>query len=220
MERYNAKPIHLYTYAIPLLLAGSIVFALDWVWLGITLFGFGILMGLWVVLAGLTEQYTSYCDSRTELVRILEKTNNPEVWAALGLEPPSRVEPKWLPTEPDAPPGELHQSLFHPNVTGPRFTQFVDGILQGKSLAETEWSPRKSGKLFSSAEYRALKGELRKHKLIRAVSASNALLGDCLTKKGRTELLAYASPGVRDLLEHHYVNSPPLLKSEGGLLHE
>ena len=179
-------------------------------------------MGAWTLVAGFVEQHTAYWDRIAEDVRILDRTNNPEVWAAMGFEIPSRAEPKWLPAGSDPTPGELHQSLFQPNVTGPRLTQFVDGILQGKSLAETDWSPRKSGKLFSSVEYRALKAELRKHKLIRAVSASNNLLGDCLTKKGRTELFEYASPGVQDLLEHSYApaSSPALLERGGGLLHE
>ena len=222
MERYNAKPIDIYRYALPLLVTGSLLFSMEWNWLGVTLFLFGIGLGAWTLIAGIVDQHTSYWDRVAEDVRSLDKTQNPEVWAAMGFEIPTRAEPKWLPAGSDPTPGELHQELFQPNVTGARFSHYVDAILQGKSLAETEWSPRKAGKLFSSTEYRLLKLELRKHKLIRVVSNSNPLLGDCLTKKGRTELLAYASPGVRDLLEHSYApaGSPPLLERGGGLLHE
>lgn len=212
MDRYIAKPIHIYLYAVPLLIAGSVVFALEWYWLGAVLFLFGILMGFWIMVAGLVTEYTTYWDRIAEDARILDKTRNPEVWHAMGYEIPERADPKWLPADVPPRPGELHTSLFQPKLTGPRLTQFVDGILQGKSLAETEWSPRKNGKLLSSAEYRDLKQELRKHKLIRQVNASNPLLGDCLTAKGRRELLAYASGGVRAMLEHDYASSPPLLK--------
>jgi hypothetical protein len=215
-ERYNAHPVHLYLYCLPMLVIGTATFAWGWEVLGVTVFVAGIGVGLWVLIAGILESWSEWGNNLVGNLQYLTRNKDPESWAALNLErlPPTTKasasklldKPGELPPTLPSPPAVTTRHFELP-VSLPIMKDFADGVLTGSPLAELYWAEEKG--TMSLPQARKLKQLLRKEGFIR-YKPGGRTQGYELTPAGIVFLLGYASEVVKQQFAEH----PELLKAQ------
>jgi hypothetical protein len=71
------------------------------------------------------------------------------------------------------------------------------GLLSGLPFSEKQWTPTKDGKPFAANEFRALRAEMQKQKLVEYVNDKDPRQGIRLTDAGRAVMEEYADSPTR-----------------------
>lgn len=207
--RYNAKPLHLYTYCAPMLVLGAI--GMGWgivvlFWLGLLLFLFAIGMGCWIVYAGILQARSEYIENLAYNGKVISqsaitmtKVKDPNVWAALGYTMPTPIEEPRVVRE-ELPGVQLPKLSFPvPPATLPQMQLFANAVLRGDRMSENRWGGK--GKPFTAPQIVNLLRwmEHPDRKYIRFVNPTYPKLGRVATRSGTLFLLTYADLEVQQL---------------------
>ena len=191
MERYNAHPIDLYRYALPLMLIGCIAIGYGdgFGWIGVALVVLGFLTGCWTIATGITREYIDAKQAFSHTAKILNQTKSPEVWRALGVDPPSRSEPAMFQSAP------TQYKFKQVGWTKLELTSLANGVLRGEPFTEDYWTSERE--LVSGKKFRKLHHALKEDTFIKPKNKTNPRMGYEFTRKGRDGfLLRYANPDL------------------------
>jgi hypothetical protein len=214
MDRYNpyvARPVHIYTLCLPLLLLGGLGVGAGgtYFWIGLVLLIIGIGVAIWIGYTGMLQSHGEWMERKAYNLRsiredmvIMNKVKDPNVWAALGYDMPlpqqARIEEPLLEHAPNTLPKITFPT---PPVSDPKVKLFANGILMGASMSEVQWSGE--GKPFGNPEFRKFKKWLEHpdRSYIMMLDPSNRNKGFTYSPKGLPFFLHYADDGVKRLFD-------------------
>ena len=186
MNRYTAMPYHV-LFPMATSIAGALLLKLDgyqWVIIGLAVCLFSFLTWAWIIYVGITRERIEYWDTITHAVNQLNKTNNPEVWRAMGFTvPPDKVRvviDKTTAVEKKA--GVKRISNREIPISSAKLYTFASGVLGGKSLSYGTWGGK--NKLFTDTKYRDFHKYMRAEKWIERSDPEEGRQGYVLTSLG------------------------------------
>lgn len=187
---YKAKPYHV-AWALFVMAIGTVTFVYDgWAVFGIATFIIGALLGIAIVFSVAWEKRTEYWETVTSFAQVMIKSNNPDLWQALGFKnPPQQVTIQEV-KQADNESG--YQVKFHKVPVSPSVMQLIaDTVLHsGKNdFIESDYG--------HIPNIRKVRDKLKEQGLISPRNKKNVRLGYTFNKKGLEVLYQYASEGVK-----------------------
>jgi hypothetical protein len=177
MNEYTARPIHI-VYPVALLAIGTRCFLSDdWRVLGVALWVLAGIVTLWIFIAGVMAERSRYWSSVADALEAASK-NDINKLAALGFKHDDIPESIHV----DMHEGTRSRHYDLP-VSTIKLQPLAVGLLNGQPFAERRWAG--DGGLFSSDEFRKLRGVMRDRGLIEPVSDKDPRQGYQLTDAGR-----------------------------------
>ena len=179
------KPYHLFWSVLFFALGVVTVLNETWRIFGYVMWAIGFTVWMWIVIAGLWDARALYLDS---LAHVLRYSKDVDIDKMIALE---------LASHPDQLKGKVHVDLhegyksthFDLPVSPAKLQVLASGLLSGRPFAERPWKT-----VFSSNEFRTLRGVMKDKGLIVPVSEKDARQGYTLSDAGRKFM--------RDVLPH------------------
>jgi len=187
MNRYTAMPHHV-LFPMATSIAGALLLKLDgyqWVIIGLAVCLFSFFTWAWIIYVGITRERIEYWDTITHAVNQLNKTNNPEVWQALGFTIPKDKAEVVIhkETKEEEKIGIKKVSNRTLPISSAKLYTFASAVLNGKSLSYSTWGGK--NKLFTDIKYREFHKYLRAQKWIERSNPEHGRQGYQLTETGR-----------------------------------
>lgn len=218
-KRYIARPYHLYTLVLPMLVLGAILIGFGWFIFGVITGTLGVGLAVWIMLLGFWQGHSEYLSDKAynmkslaESAKLLDKVKDPNVWAAMGYEMPAPALPARVEHPHPEAPNRLPTLAFpKPPCTEPEMRLFANAVLRGSGMGEGEWAG--PGKPFSPKPFRTLKDWLEHpdRAYIRRIDPAHPTKGFTRTKKGTEFFLYYADPEVKMMYNTFDRGEPDLI---------
>lgn len=187
---YHAKPHHL-IWSLLFMAVGVVTFTYDdWHLFGVCSFILGSGLGVIIVLGMLWDKVTEYWSTLDSFANTMMKSNNPDLWMALGFKvPPSQV----MITETKEADNDGGYSMkIHRIPVSPAVMQSIADkvLLSGNTdFIETNFS--------NIPNIRKVRNHLKAEGLLSPKNKKNVRLGYTFNRKGIDSLYQYASEGIR-----------------------
>lgn len=189
--RYTPKPQHLLWSFFYMFAGGYIIVYYERLWiLGIFTFIMGVGAGLVILLAMGWEKATEYWSTLDSFANTMIKSNNPDLWQALGFKvPPQQVQITERKTDDK---GNFTGFSFKQLPVSPAVMQSIaDKVLLSGNTDFIETNFR------NVPNYRKVQKELKKEGYILQKNKNNPRLGYTFSRKGIDTLYQYVSEGVK-----------------------
>jgi len=216
MTYYNPHPLHIYLYAFPLLLIGTVAVTVgeEWLYMGIICLLLGLGIGFWIVVAGITREHTDYWEQIERNMKILRSTSEPAVWEAFGFSPPATHTKLLADVSPVDNP-KSRWKFMDLGLSPQQLRQFCNGLLRNAPYTEQYWCEN-GQRLMSGRIFRQMRELFKQDKFIRLNNQRNKRLGYTFTALGRREFLyKFASQEVVATLVGDKQQDPPTLLTDG-----
>lgn len=189
--RWTAKP-HQLIWSLLFMAVGTVTFTRDnWVIFGVASFILGAGLGIIIVLGMLWDKMIEYWDTLDSFANTMIKSNNPDLWQALGFKnPPSQI---MITERKEADRESGFQMKFKQIPVSPATMQSVaDKVLM---TGKTEFTEEDYSSLVKN--FRKVRKYMKDNGYIAPKNKRNVHLGYTFTKKGIDTLYEYASEGVK-----------------------
>lgn len=188
--RYNAKPTHLIYPLLIMAMGTRTLFYDGWAWFGVTSFLLGFLLGLSIIICMNWDRVIEYWDTINEHIKLMTKSNNPDLWYALGYKQvPQTIE---VIEKQDKGGGSFTWKMSQQKISPSKMNEVANKVLGTGSLEFTE---EKYGKLIPNfRQFR--KDWIADGKLVQK-NKKNPKLGYVLSKKGLQVIYQFASENMK-----------------------
>src|SRR3990172_271346 len=190
--RYTAKPWHI-VYPMLMLAVGSVTFGYGWFFFGLVMSMLGIALGISITFAISWDKSIEYWSMLNEFARTMIKSNNPDLWEAMGFKhPPHQI----MITETKQADNESGFSMkFHRLPISPAVMQSVADKVLMSGRGEFPAENSHLGK--NIPNYRKVKKYLKENRYIIPTNPKNERLGYSFNRKGLDALYEYASESIK-----------------------
>ena len=187
---YVAHPRQVF-YGVFLMAVGCATFIRDgWVWFGFITFIIGLCLSITVILAINWDKASNYWNTLDSFAQTMMKSNNPDLWQALGFKyPPQQVT---ITEVKQADNDSGYQMKFHRIPISPATMQMIaDKVLMSGNtdFIEDNYS--------NVPNIRKVRKLLKDDGLLSPKNKKNVRLGYTFNKKGIDSLYQYASEGIK-----------------------
>jgi hypothetical protein len=187
--QYVAHPRQIF-YGVFIMAVGCATFIRDgWEVFGVVTFILGTLLSITILLAINWDKASNYWNTLDEFAKTMIKSNNPDLWMALGFKHvPQEVT---ITERKEDEQGNFSGFKFHRLPVSPATMQMIADkvLLSGNTdFVESSWN---------IPNFRKIQKELKKEGLLSQKNKSNVRLGYTFNRKGIDTLYQYASEGIR-----------------------
>lgn len=188
LDKYVAHPIHL-LWSLLIMAIGVITFTENG-YFGAASFILGGILGISICVSIAWEKSIEYWNTVTEFANVMMKSNNPDLWQALGFKaPPQQVIVKEV---KEASTDNGWQMKIHRLPVSPATMQLVaDTVLHSGNtdFIESDFA--------HIPNIRKIRNHLKAEGLLSPKNKKNVRLGYTFNRKGLDTLYQYASEGVK-----------------------
>lgn len=142
-----------------------------------------------ILVNSILPHYTKYWEEVNRFTETISKTNNPDVWRALGYEPPVRAFVTTKEADGDQKFFPHYERKEFP-VSDDVLSLMANGFIDGVPFSEGEWVGKR--KVISSGKFRKLQDMFRESGYIQLNNKNNSRMGYAFTKKGVSFITGYA----------------------------